>query len=312
MRSHIILGDYELERVSRVTVDTSWQTLGDTAMIEVPNIDNLDTKVKPGDEVVISLGYDDQLVEEFRGVIAHVSATIPMRIDCEDAMWNLKQESITKAWKSVSLEDVLRYIAPNAELRDVPSMTLAPFRLDRVTRYEALQVLKDQYGLAIYYIGPQLYVGLPYGIEGEPNVNLYHFQKNVAHAGNLEYRKEDDVKVKVEAISVKPDNSRITAEVGDKNGEQHTLHFYNLTEPELKKQAEEKLKLLKFDGYKGSFQAFGFPNTAHSSIVDIQDGTYPNRAGQYYVDRCVVTYGPTGYRRELNLGRKAGDSTQQQ
>ncbi|HMQ77111.1 MAG TPA: hypothetical protein PKE21_13860 [Flavobacteriales bacterium] len=311
MRSHIILGDYELDRVSRVNIDASWQTLGDTASIEVPNIDGLDQKVKAGDEVVISLGYDDLLVEEFRGKVARLSASYPIRIECEDAMWDLKQTSITKTWKSTTLGDVLSELVPDALLRDVPSIELKPFRLDRITKYEALQVIKDQFGLAIYFVGPQLYAGLPYGIEGEPNVNLYHMQKNVASGNNLEYRRADDVRVKVEAISVRPDNSRLTFEAGDADGEQHTLHFFDLSMDELKQQAEEKLKLLKFDGYKGSFLAFGFPNTAHSSIVDLQDAKYPTRAGQYYVDRVVVMYGPSGYRREVHLGRRAGNSEQQ-
>lgn len=310
MNARITLGDYVLENVHSVTVDSSWKTLSDTASIQVPNMQELDKKVGPGDDVIIELGYDGVYSEDFRGYISSVSPDIPLRIDCMDEMWKLRQETISNSWSSTNLEDVLRYVAPDAQLENVPSVKLEPFRLDKVTRAGALDVIKEQFGLAVFYRGPQLYVGLPYGIDSDPLVNLYHFQKNVANAGTLQYRKATDFDVKVRAVSIMPDNTRQEVEVGDNDGELHTLHFYNLSKSELKDQAEQKLGLLKFDGYKGALLAFGFPNTQHSGIVDLQDGHYPERAGRYWVDRTVITYGSGGYRREIHLGKREGDSTQ--
>lgn len=306
MCSRITIGQYRLDYCHKAEVISSWKTLADTAVVELPNIQGaLEKRLKPGQEVIIELGYDKVYTEDFRGYISSVSPKTPLRIECMDEMWKLRQESISQSWRSVKLEDVLRFIAPSAFLNNVPEVVLAPFRLDGVTRAEALELVKEQYGLAVFFRGPQLYVGLPYMVDDEPQLYRYHAQKNVAEFGSLAYRRADDVKVKVKAISVRPDNSRVEVETGDADGELHTLHFFNLTKQELERQAKEKMALMKFDGYKGSFTAFGFPNAAHSGVVELTDEKYPDRGGRYYIDEVKVSYGSGGYRREITLGKQA-------
>lgn len=305
MCSHIVIGDHQFDYVHSVRVESSWKTLADTCTIEMPNVQGFREIVRPGQEVVVQLGYDDLLVEEFRGYVSAVSPRTPLTIECQDEMWQLKQQTVSHSWRSVKLADVLRYLVPQAVLDSVPEVTLAPFRLDKVTKAEALEVLKEQYGIAVFFRGPELYAGLPYGIDEEPFEWRYHMQQNVASFGSLEYRRAEDVKVKLQAISLKSDNTRIEVELGDKDGEQHTLHFYNLSKPELEKQAKEKMALMKFDGYKGAFTVFGQPNPQHSGIVELEDGKYPERGGRYFVDEVTTTYGPQGYRREVTLGKRA-------
>lgn len=301
MTSEITIGDYVFEYVSSVSVESTWQKVGDTCTIELPNVrGQLDKDIRPGQEVIVRLGYDGLLVEEFRGYVVRVSPAAPLRIDCVDEIWKLRQETVSKSWKSVQLKDLLHYLAPGAMLNSVPQMTLAPFRLDRVTRAEALETIRSSYGLAVYFRGPQIFVGLPYTEQGVAD-NKYHLQQNCL-VGSLSYRRKEDVRVKLTAISLKPDNTKITIDLGDKDGEAHTMHFYNLSESALKQQATEKMARLKFDGYSGSFTAFGQPNPVHSSVVHLQDSVYPERGGSYYVDKVVTSYSERGYRREITLG----------
>lgn len=305
MNAHITIGGYDFHYVHKVEVRSSWKTMGDTCTIELPNVEGqLNKELKPGMEVVVRLGYDGVYTEDFRGYVANIRPTSPVHIECMDEMWRLRQETITMAWRKVTLKEVVQHIVPSA-LVTVPDIVLSPFRLDRVTRAAALQVIKEQFGLAVYFRGPELYVGLPYGIDAQPLEYRYHFQRNVASFGSLEFRGADDVNVKVQAISIQPDNTRIEVELGDADGEQHTLHFYNLTEAELRKQAEERIGLLKYDGYKGSFTAFGLPNAQHSGVAVLQDERYPARGGRYFIDDVAITYGPSGYRREITLGKAA-------
>lgn len=305
MTCNIIIGNWEFDYCHKVEIKTSWKTLTDTCTIHLPNVQGtLDTKIKVGDEVIVRLGYDGVLSEDFRGYVARVKPASPMVIECQDEMWKLKQQTVSHSWKSASLEEVLKFLVPHAQVK-VPGITLSPFRLDKVTKAQALEKIKEEYGLCVFFRGPELYIGLPYGIDEEPFEFRYHMQKNVASFGSLEYRRKEDVRVKVKAISLLPNNTKHEVEVGDSDGEQHTLHFYNLTKEELKQQAEAKIDLLKFDGYKGSFTAFGQPNAQHSGIAKLKDDTYQDRGGDYFIDAVSIAYGPDGYRRELELGKRA-------
>lgn len=308
MMSEITIGDYIFDNCHSVEVTSTWQKLGDTAIIELPNIEgNLASLLKPGDAVEVKLGYDGLLVTEYTGYVVRVSPTMPVRVECLDETWKLRQQTVSMSWKSVELKDVLSYIAPDALLDQVPQMTLAPFRLDEVSRAEALEGINEMYGLAVYFRGPELYCGLPYGQQGIA-AEHYHFQRNCL-MGDLTYRRAEDVKVKVKAVSLLPDNTRREVELGDADGELHTLTYYNLTVAELNQQATEQMKRLRFDGYTGSFTGFGQPNPVHSAVVHLYDDVYPERAGSYYIDKVVTTYGRSGYRRTLSLGPSAAQSS---
>lgn len=308
MNSEITIGDYIFDNCHAVEVTSTWQRLGDTATIELPNIEGrLASLLKPGDPVEVKLGYDGLLTTEFSGYVVRVHPTMPVRVECLDEAWKLRQQTISMSWKSVTLREVLSYIAPDALLDQVPEMTLAPFRLDEVSRSEALEGINEVYGLAVYFRGPELYCGLPYAQQGIAEEH-YHFQLNCL-MGDLAYRRKEDVKVKVKAVSLMPDNTRLEVPLGDPDGELHTLTFYNLQEGELRQQAEEQMKRLRFDGYTGSFTGFGQPNPVHGAVVHLYDDVYPARAGSYYIDKVVTSYSPGGFRRAITLGPSAANST---
>lgn len=306
MVSEITIGDYIFDNCHSVEITSGWQKLGDTAVIELPNIGgNLASKLKPGDAVEVKLGYDDLLVTEYTGYVVRVSPSTPVRVECLDEMWQLRQQTVSMSWKSTTLAEVLKYIAPDALLDQVPQMTLAPFRLDQVTRAEALEGINEQYGLAVYFRGPKLFAGLPYTEQGVAK-EYYHFQRNCL-MGDLSYRRAEDVRVKVKAVSIKPDNTRIEVTLGDNDGELHSLTYYNLTVAELNQQATEQMKRLRFDGYSGNFTAFGQPNPVHGAVVELHDDIYPERAGNYYIDQVRTTYGQGGYRHIITLGPSAAN-----
>ena len=65
------------------------------------------------------------------------------------------------------------------------------------------------------------------------------------------------------------------------------------------------MALMKFDGYKGSFTAFGQPNAQHSGVAALEDGKYAERGGRYFIDAVKINYNSNGYRRENTLGKVA-------
>jgi hypothetical protein len=306
MNCKILIGNYEFVHCSSFECNSSWKTLADTAKILLPNVKSILSKeLKRGMPVEIWAGYDGNLTQEFKGYVSKITASSPVEIECEDEMWKLKQEEVSKSWRSVDLSAMLRDILPGAKINS-PNVNLSPFRVDKLTKAKVLEKIKDEFGLIAYFRGKTLHVGFPYFETGLGSVG-YHFQKNIPSGGvdNLSFSFKDDVKVKVKAISVMPDNKKITVDVGDKDGEVHTLHFYNKSKSEIEKLAQKNIEKFKYDGYKGSFISFGEPFASHSMIAVVWDDKYPERAGRYFIDSVNVSYGPNGYRREIELGKKA-------
>ena len=308
MNSRITIDDRVFEnQVSSVETNSTWKQITQTAKFKLPRFQKLlDNRVTVGDAVKIELGYDKDMRTEFEGYISSRSYNSPLEFECEDAMWLLKQRMISKYYSKVKLKDLIQELVPGADLSVIQDITISPLRLDRVTVAGALQKLKEEFGLVAYYRGNRLFAGLAYTETGLGEVK-FHFQKNVPlNECKLEWKEEADVKIKVKAISIKPDNTHIEMELGDTDGNanQTTLHFYNLTATELKKQAEDAIGKLKYTGYRGSLRTFGRPWTTHGMVAELIDTKYTERGGKYFIDGVQVRYDESGYRRDNLLGRR--------
>jgi hypothetical protein len=314
MNSRITIGSLVFEnRINSVEIDQRWKQITQSAMIKMPRytkiIQNNDFKIQVGDAVKIELGYDTDMRTEFEGYISSRSYNTPLEFKCEDEMWKLKQQTVTQSWPSVKLKDVLLYLVPGIDVSMVQDITLAPFRLDRVSIAKALETLKDEFGLVAYFRDKKLFCGLAYTETGLADV-FYHFQKNIPqNESKLEFKEESDVRIKVKAVSHLPDNSKIEVEAGDTtHGDatnETTLDFYNIqTKAELQQLADEAIKKRKYTGYRGTLKTFGQPFATHGMIANIQDEKYPERAGRYYIDAVKTIYGESGFRRDVELGIK--------
>jgi hypothetical protein len=311
MSSYIEIGTKTFRRNAGVQIKSSRKTLTDTASVKLPNLkallDDPTKKISVGDKIEISLGYNGNNNVEFSGYVSEIKPTSPIELMCEDEMWQLKQQYVSKSWESVKLVDVLKFLVSSVNTTECPDITLAPFRLDKTTKFKALEKLKEEYGLDVYFRDKKLYAGLAYGESGSKKVK-YHFQKNVptsTEQTGLIYKRKSDVKIKVQAISLTPDNKKIQEDVGDPDGELHTLHFYNLTKVQLKQQATDMIDKMKYDGYRGTLKTFGVPRPNHGDIAQLDDGKYLDRAGEFFIDSVEIDYNNRGYRKLLELGKKA-------
>ena len=74
----------------------------------------------------------------------------------------------------------------------------------------------------------------------------FKFLYNVIDYSNLEWRNEDDEKLKIKAVSIRSDNTKLEVEAGDADGNTRTLYFFNIDdEASLKAKAEAKINELK-------------------------------------------------------------------
>ena len=121
---------------------------------------------------------------------------------------------------------------------------------------------------------------------------------------SLQYRRAEDVKIKVDFICYKKDGTQVKASVG--NGETtETVYFYDVeNETELKKLAEIELKRRSYDGYDGEIETFLQPYCKPCDIAVIEDKLYNERSGSYLITAVKTTFGVDGARRLVNIGLK--------
>lgn len=314
----IEIGLNSFTRVNEVEIEKSTKTLGATAIIKVPTTARLERQgeyisevetaktFKPGQAVRILLGYNGTLREEFAGYVRKVKPTTPLEIECEDAIYLLRRRNLKASFRSTTLKSLLEYILHGTFIKlsaNVPGITLAPFYLKNVTAASALETLKEKYGLTMYFRSlSELFVGLAYDQDGTEI--KYVFGQNVIDH-DLEWVDETDTRIKIKAVHIRADNTRVEKEYGDSDGEERTFFFYNLPDgASLEQKAKEEALKHKYTGYKGGLNTFLLPNAAPGAVARVIDEQFAERAGDYLIDKVVTTYGTDGARRKIELGLK--------
>jgi hypothetical protein len=316
---HIKINDIDFYSVNAVKITKSLDEISDTAIIKIPtsarlkresaNSDVEVSKVfKQGDKVEILFGYTNYY-KEFEGYIKRINYTTPLEIECEDSMYKLRQKSITKSWSKTTLKDIVNFLIAGTGIeliRELPVINFSSFYLKDVNSAFALQKLRDEYGLYIYFVGlKRLYIG--FTASSNPvqiNYNLGGQRSNVIKP-SLKYRLAEEIKLKIKAIHIKKNNARTEIEVGDADGELRTLYFYDIENPsELKKLASQEIEKYKFTGYEGSLLTFGLPIARPGMTSKINDYIYPERSGTYLVKSVETEYGSKGIKRKVEIGMK--------
>lgn len=315
MCSYIEVGPYIFRRVHAVKIKSSWKTLGDTAVITLPTIKNLKyTDFKIGMPVLIKLGFDDDLYEEFRGYVSHLVPGTPLVIECMDEIWKLKQQSINngkgKSWANTNIKEVITYLVPSVIFTDPNyNVTMGEFSIRSSVNNvaQALQLIKDKgYGIVFYFrnttAGVKFYAGLAYTEKNLPEVN-YHFQKN-AWKGSLEYKTKEDIKVKIIGKRAGKDGKEKKFSVGDDDGDTIEINYPpSNTDAQIKAAIQVALDARKYTGYRGIFRGTGIPRPVHSASVNLYDDKFPELAGSFFIDSIETNYSSSGFWRDIELGR---------
>ncbi|MBR6192492.1 MAG: hypothetical protein IKQ68_10100 [Prevotella sp.] len=299
---------WQLDFVTEVEIVRDTETLTDQCTITLPKKlrwDGLkDIPLKRGDKVTVSLGYDDNLEVAFVGYIRNIGYKTPITLKCEDEMFRLKQmKTVRKSYKSVNIETLLK----DQGLTDVKvfgEQNLGQYRVTDNTVAELLNSLQKN-GVRSFFRYEDgkavLYCGVLFE-RSTKTAQVFATGINIIDDGGLEQQKAEEIKLKVKAISVMPNNKKVAVEVGDSDGELRTLHCYNKTESELKAWAEQEMKRLKVDGLTGNLTTFGYKLVDKLDIIGIIiDG---EKMGTYQVKKNTIKYGSGGYRQNITLGMR--------
>lgn len=307
LQSYIKIGKYTFNFCHEITVNSSWTEQTSTAVIKLPAAIKIDKNkinetFKKGLPVTIQIGYSDNLVTVFEGFVARVKPTIPVEIHCEDAMWQLKQIQINETISNEKLGDFLARVL-NVQV-DAFDTTIPKLICNKITGAQLLDEIKQMYGFSSFFRNGVLVVGKQYADSG---FKKHQFViDNAEHcnivANNLEFVNKDDVKIKVTAISNMSNGEKEEVEFGDPDGESRTLNFYNVPKSELEAIAQKELDKLQYDGYRGSFTAFGEPFVEHGDVVELINEQESDKTGSYWVDGVSITFGMGGYRQDIKPG----------
>lgn len=322
----------------------SYEVLTDTASVIVPRkltqnglplFTGPDPIFKRKDRIKIEAGYFPNKELLFEGYISHVSANIPVRLECEDSMFIFKQFKVTypkkttlrttsksgKPLKSpkvisenITLKQLVDYIFNEGEYNDlldgisyeiVDDIKLGQFSVSNASPAQVFNKLRDEYGLFSYMIGEKLYIGFASNALTTKE-REFKMEEVCINSNSLDYQREEDVTIKVKCVSMLPNNTKVEAEAGDPEGEQRTYHYYNITsQEELKQIAEKRVKENKYTGFRGHFETFGEPTLRHGDRLKMTSVKLPERNGTYLVKsvkRRLSVEG--GYRQLFELGLK--------
>lgn len=308
---NITIGDKSFTWVKSLEIRKSRETLTDTATIEVPRKVNFGGKIqdltrdkvfKRGDEVSIKIGYFPDLKERFTGYVKEISPGFITKIELEDEAYLLKQETVTKSFKKVTVKELLEEISP------LPFETidadLGQLRLTRVTPAQVLEKLKSTYKLRSWVQDGTLKVGLLYSETASADPVKFRKEYNIIE-DSLTWREPGEQKVKIKGVGIAPDNKKVEYETPGE-GDITLTRFYNVQSEKLLKEAVERdLETLDFSGYSGDFLTFGVPEVEHSAKVEIEN-LKEGHKGEYFVKSLTISFGlDMGYRQRVELDRKA-------
>ncbi|NDW10447.1 hypothetical protein [Dysgonomonas sp. 520] len=257
-----------------------------------------------GDKIKVFLGYNSELISEFEGFIYRINYKSPLEIECEGYEFVLRSPCEAKTWSSTTLKEVLNYLCKGSEITlsdKIPDIKFTKFIIKaNTTRLEALQMVKEKYGLTIFFTDKMLYAGLAYTLD--LGTVKYKLGWNTIKDDELKYRNADDVRLKVKAVWIKPNNTKVEVQVGDPEGSQRTLFYYNVgSKQELEKLAKQDIQKYKYSGYEGKITTFLQPFAKPGMKAELSDPKYSERAGSYYITKTKLEAGLKGYRRTVEF-----------
>lgn len=311
--SQITVGGKAFNGVHEVVVRRSVYELGATATIKVPVTAVLKQQGQPsvyietaksirvGDPVEIRLGYNGSYNLEFKGYVRQLNLKAPLEIACEDAFYLTRERSITHSGKT-TLEALLKKCG--LQVGYAAKLTLSAFSVSAKPVAWVLGKLKTDYGLCIYFdMEGRVYASEPHKLVGD--TVRYRLRENVISDDDLTYQHADDVKLKVKAVCIYRDGTKVEATVGADGGREKTVYFYDVKDQkELSILADAELKRSRYDGYAGKLETFLFPFAAPGMVARVEDYLYRDRSGSYYVEGVETTFGTSGARRKVDIGVK--------
>ena len=254
-----------------------------------------------GDQVIISFGYDGNNIKEFEGYISAIANDIPIIIQFEDEMFKIKRLPVNYSAAKTTLEKLLKTIIPGYQIDALENVELGGIRFSNTNVGAVLDKLKSTFNLYTFYRDGSIKCGKYYS--GNAGSEKFHLERNCV-SNDLNYKRSDELLINIKCISTLFNGSKVTVEnIGDKDGEEHTLSFYNISDKSrLREMGLIAYRKMKKDRFDGKFTAFGLPSVIDGMRCELESSLYEDRAGTYYIDKVYKTFDRGGIRQEITIG----------
>jgi hypothetical protein len=260
-----------------------------------------------GDKVVIKLGYNGLLKQEFEGFISRINFTAPLEIECEGYSYQLRKKMLSGTVKKIKLRDVLKKVIEGTDI--VLDDAIPDFTIDKLilTGKNGVRILEELQGtsrmlIKFFFTGNKLYGGLQF-LKTTGDVK-YRLGWNVVKDNNLKLHQAKNQDITINWIGENKDGTKTHASTG-KKGVVKTRTSHIITDKEsLQQLADAEHKKLSYDGYEGKITAFGQPFCQPGNRVLLEDRKYKERGGNYIAQHVEITYGMSGFRRIIGIGEK--------
>lgn len=323
IKSDIQIGTFRFAGVHEVKIEKSIHEYADKATLQLPvssviKLENGHTesvltahRFQVGDPVTIYLGYEGRpLKREFTGFVKQINPTTPCEIECEGYSWLLRsKKNIKTSWKDTTLRQVLEEVVKDTDVQLHPAIPHIPLKNLLINNASGTQVIEHIKGLfkgalTAYFIDDTLYMGLSY-IDLVRQTVKYRLRWNTIDGDSLKFKRADDVQVQIELSYKKPDGTQIVTKTGAPGGVVRKDTISGIDDPAaLKEIAEAKLRQEAYDGYEGSFDTLLIPYAQHGWKASLEDRTFPERSGDYFIESVTTTFGDNGGKRSIELGIK--------
>lgn len=325
--------------VHSIEIESSYENLTDTCKITIPRKLTFEDKqlftgdtpiFKRGDKIEVSIGYVPNLTKVFSGYIKNVGSNVPTVLECEDEMYLLKQYTVNYPSKvglrersakgkllkhpqvipfSVKLDELLDYCLTDHDIsyEIVDNIDLGSFRVINATPASVLDKLKSEYGLYSYFRDGILHVGFANDASVTSEAE-FKMEEVIINSDTLEWQRAEDVRIKCVAISIYPDNTKSDPiEFGDADGNQITIHKYNMDAKSLEFAAKQWIAENKYTGFRGEVETFGEPVMKHGDRLKLTSIKLPERDGTYLIKKVKRVYSvDSGNHQIFTLGIKVG------
>ncbi len=313
----ITIGNYKLQALEKVAIETSQELLSDSCKITLPGMVAgqpilLEDKLKRGDAVTVRLGYNGDLVTEFTGYLKAIYPDTPVVLECEDSVYLFRRSVVSKVFKNTNIKQILNYVLDQVNPQIKTPFTLVTdlssdsykwdsFAIRNATGFEVLDKLRQESGLLIYARGTELHCHLAF-TQNNGQV-IYDYSVNVEASTNLKYVTAEDQKMLVTVVGRTAKGAKVEGVAGEKGGDEITIQRPTVSDrATLDNIAAEELKKRVYDGYRGEIDGWLIPFCTTGDTAIIRNPSYPE--GRYYITGTKVEFGQDGGYRSASLGAK--------